>query len=220
MLIFACDTSLASASVCLIKDDAIVSELFINNDKKHAETFMPLVEKLFNQVPYEVADVDYFAISSGPGSFTGLRIGLSSVKAMAYALSKPMVMVPTLDILAKQSQQEMATMCPMINARNDQVYTAIYSPKRQTDYMGIHIDEVVVLLQNTDNKIILSGDGAKMHLDYLQSKLPNQITIKDENEFPSASVCGFQSVKYDKIKATEAVPFYLRPSQAERLFNK
>ncbi|MCK5812021.1 MAG: tRNA (adenosine(37)-N6)-threonylcarbamoyltransferase complex dimerization subunit type 1 TsaB [Clostridiales bacterium] len=220
MLIFACDTSLASASVCLIKDDKVVSELFINNNKKHAKTFMPLVLELFKKVPYEVTDVDYFAVSSGPGSFTGLRIGLSSVKAMAYALSKPMVMVPTLDVLAKQSQQEKATMCPMIDARNDQVYTAIYSPERQTDYMGIHIDKVITLLQNTDQKIILSGDGAKMHFDYLQSKLPNQITIKDEHEFPRASICGFLSVKYDKIEATEAVPFYLRPSQAERLFNK
>ncbi len=220
MLIFACDTSLASASVCLLKDEEIVKEIFVNNNKKHAESFMPLVEDLFIQTPYDVTDVDYFVVSSGPGSFTGLRIGLSSVKAMAYALSKPIVMVPTLDILAKQSQQETATMCPMINARNNQVYTAIYSPERQTDYMGIHIDEVITILKKTNNKIILSGDGAKLHFDYLQTKLPNQLIIEDKNEFPSSSICGFLSAKYDKIKATEAVPFYLRPSQAERLFNK
>jgi len=220
MLIFASDTSLESASCALIKNNQVIKEVAINNNKRHAINFMPMVKKFFDNSEYSLRDVDLFAISSGPGSFTGLRIGITSIKSMAYALNKKIVMVPTLDILAFQSYEKDKIMCPLINARNNQVYTAIYSEKRETEYMGIHIDKLVNLLQKYDKDIVLSGDGVLLHMEYLKIKIKNKISFDDSHTYPKSSACGLMALNYDKIEAKDAVPFYLRQSQAERLFNK
>jgi len=220
MLIFASDTSLESASCALIKNDKVIKEVTINNNKRHAINFMPMVENFFNEIDYTLNDIDVFAISSGPGSFTGLRIGITSIKSMAYALNKKVIMVPTLDILAYQSYEKNKILCPLINARNSQVYTAIYKEKRETEYMGVHIDELINLLQKYNRDIILSGDGATLHIKYMQSKIKNKIIFENSNTYPKASACGLMAINYDKIEAKDAVPFYLRQSQAERLYNK
>ncbi|MBN2852010.1 MAG: tRNA (adenosine(37)-N6)-threonylcarbamoyltransferase complex dimerization subunit type 1 TsaB [Clostridia bacterium] len=220
MLIFAADTSLESASVALIRDNHVLHELTVNNHKKHATTFMPMVEHCFSESVINVSEVDLFAISGGPGSFTGLRIGMSSMKTMAYALNKKMVVVPTLDILASQSKEENKIICPIINARNNQVYTAIYNTVKLTEDMAIPIEELAEILKKYDSEVVLSGDAASMHLELLTEKLKNKVTFNIENTFPKASVCGLIAFKYDKIEAKEALPFYVRSSQAERLFNK
>jgi len=220
MLIFASDTSLESASCALIENNQVIKEVAINNNKRHAINFMPMVKTFFDNSKYSLSDVDLFAISSGPGSFTGLRIGITSIKSMAYALNKKIVMVPTLDILASQSYEKGKIMCPLINARNSQVYTAIYSEKRETEYMGIHIDELVNLLQKYDKDIVLSGDGVSLHMEYLKTKIKSKISFNDSHTYPKSSACGLMALNYDKIEAKDAVPFYLRQSQAERLFNK
>ncbi len=125
MLILACDTATATASVALWQDGRLLAETFANRGLTHSETFMPMVEQVLADHDLAAADISHFAVTTGPGSFTGIRIGLSAVKAMAYAVQKPVLGFSTLEVLTWPYQiLPDLLVCPMLDARNGRVYAA------------------------------------------------------------------------------------------------
>lgn len=126
MIILALDTSAAAASAAVIRDGYLTGEITIRNGKTHSQKVIPMIDRLLQMLDHKPEDLDLLAVAYGPGSFTGLRIGVVTVKAMAYALNIPVVEVSTLMALAYTVNETEGLVCPIMDARNRQVYTGIY----------------------------------------------------------------------------------------------
>ena len=223
-MILGIDTSCEMASCAIVSDNKVLTEKHVVNKKKHSETLMPMIKEMFEDSGLKSGDISLLAVSNGPGSFTGLRIGMAAAKAMAYALNKRMICIPTPDVLANMYEESPDIVVPLIDARNDQVYTALYKwqdicYEPVTEYMAIHISDLKELLNDHKGKVLLCGDAAYKHHEFLGCEKPDEDMI-----YPKASACALLSEKplYLKksVKAEDALPFYLRVSQAERLFKK
>lgn len=226
MRILAVDTSTNVASVAILEDDVIIGEYNCNKGKTHSQKLMPMIQSLLEKVNLCATDIDAFSASIGPGSFTGLRIGVTTIKAMAFAAGKPVISVYTLDALAYNMSMSKALICPIIDARNNQVFTAIYrfvdgKLERLTEYLGIHINELSGIIRSMEGEVIFLGDACNMHRDYFTAELGNRISIAPPNlAQASASSVALQariSFLDGKLEnCYDMVPFYLRKSQAER----
>jgi len=226
MRILALDTSTDVASVAISEAGVIIGEYSCNKGKTHSQKLMPMIQSLLDKVGLSAADMDAFSASIGPGSFTGLRIGVTTVKAMAFAAGKPVISVPTLDALAYNLPMSTSLICPMIDARNNQVFTAVYrfingKLKRLTDYLGIHINELVDIILPMEGEVVLLGDAAGMHGDFFTQQLGERVYIAPQNTAlaKASSVAALACDAYTAGKLEncyDMVPFYLRKSQAER----
>ena len=229
MIILAIDTSCEQASCALYIDGVITDKKSAEDKKKHSSVLMPMVMGFLSENNLKVSDVDKFAVGCGPGSFTGIRIGIAAVKAMAYAVEKPVAAGKSLDVLANKYDGTVQTVCPMIDARNRQVYTAIYRwtghyYKPLTDYMGITVDRLADMLKEEDGPVAICGDAHEKYLNFLNGKIPgNRISGDAENKYPKASVLAAMVARGNPLlefgDATSVLPFYLRESQAERLYD-
>ncbi len=226
MRILAVDTSTNVASVAIIEDDVIIGEYNCNRGKTHSQRLMPMVQHLMETAGLTVSDIDAFAASIGPGSFTGLRIGVTTVKAMAFASEKPVISVHTLDALAYNIPFAENLICPMIDARNNQVFTAIYrfigsKLERLTDYMGIPVTELADIIRSMEGETVFLGDACNMHKDYFVSELGNRVNIAPPGislaKASSVAILAGKAFREGKLESCyDMVPFYLRKSQAER----
>lgn len=225
MKILSVDSSSVSASVAITENGEIIAEEFINNGLTHSQTLMRMVEKTLNDAEISIKDIDLFAIANGPGSFTGVRIGIASVKGMADALNKKCLAVSTLEAIAEPLKNEDVIACAVLDARCNQVYTAIFeNGKRLCDDKAVLIDELGVELKNYNKKVVFIGDGSILCYEKLKDVVTN-IDIADESiRYVHGSSVGF--VAEEKIKNGESpidsaklVPFYLRLPQAERELN-
>jgi tRNA threonylcarbamoyladenosine biosynthesis protein TsaB len=226
MKILAVDTSTNVASAAILEDDVIIGEYNCNKGKTHSQRLMPMVQHLLETTGLTAGDMDAFAASIGPGSFTGLRIGVTTVKAMAFAAEKPVISVHTLDALAYNIPMLDSLVCPMIDARNNQVFTAIYrfiedKLERLTDYMGVHIGELAQQLKGMEGKVVFLGDAAGMHQDYLSQELGERACMAPANialaKASSVAVLASKAYSRGELESCyDMVPFYLRKSQAER----
>jgi tRNA threonylcarbamoyladenosine biosynthesis protein TsaB len=222
MKILGIDTSCEQAS-CALYIDGIVSERRSSIDKrKHSETLMPMVDRFLKDSGINAGEIDLYAVSAGPGSFTGLRIGMAAVKGMAYAMDRKIAVIKTPDVLANYYNSDDSAVCPMIDARNNQVYTAIYKKEAGfqmpvTGYMGIKIEELAEMLSQYE-KVEFCGDASVKHYDFFKSAGINCIKPSDEYLYPSAAVLVELAAGGigEQVRPDEAVPFYLRVSQAER----
>jgi len=131
MLIFAMDTCCKAATAAVVSDEPVLAQVVLNNNMQHSQRLMPLVEQMFADLGLTPADIDVFATAVGPGSFTGVRIGVSSVKALAHAADKPCVAVSTLEGLAANVPYFEGLVCPILDARREQVYTAVFRDGRR-----------------------------------------------------------------------------------------
>src|SRR3989339_1180270 len=152
MKILAIDTSGIIAAVAVLDESKLLAEYILNHKKTHSVKLMPMIKEIISNLDLTLSEIDVFAASNGPGSFTGLRIGITTIKSMAYALKKPVISVPTLDALANNINKTDNLICPIIDARNNQVFTALYEWKDKklikiTDYMGIDIKELVNIIK-------------------------------------------------------------------------
>lgn len=225
MRIFAADTSAKSASVALVEDGVIKGEYFINTMLTHSETLMPMADLLFKSVRIKPSEVDYFAVNSGPGSFTGLRIGIAAVKGIAFALNKPCVAVSTLESMAYNLSIENTVICAVMDARCSQVYNALFEKVngavvRLCEDRALQIDELAAELKNLDKRIILIGDGAKLCYEKMKDDIKN-IELASENIlYQRASSTAFSAavlVQRGKIiDSSQLMPYYLRLPQAQR----
>lgn len=225
MKILSVDSSSVSASVAITENGVTLAENFINNGLTHSQTLMPMVEKTLNDANISAKDIELFAITNGPGSFTGVRIGIASIKGMADALNKKCVAISTLEAIAEPLKNEDCIACAVMDARCNQVYTAMFkSGKRLCEDKAVLIDELGKELKNYNKKVVFIGDGSVLCYEKLKDVVTD-ISVADENiRFVHASSIGRiaeEKVKDGEIPMNSAnlVPFYLRLPQAERELN-
>ena len=217
MKILSISTSSNIATVAISEDDKCILELNINNNKTHSETLMPLVSELFEKLNIKLDDIDLIACDVGPGSFTGIRIGISSVKAIAESLNIPVVSVTSLEALAYNVESKNCkTICSLIDARNNQVYAGIFDNKYTLleEYIADDISIVINALNKYED-IQFVGDGAVFHKELLNIK-----NFEYENVIYSKNIakCAYRKYKEGKICTADSIlPLYLRKSQAERM---
>ena len=229
MKILSLDTSGSVASVAVLDEGTVLGEYSINHKKTHSQKLMPMLKELLRNLELNPVDIDIFAVSTGPGSFTGIRIGIAAVKGMAQSLDKPVVGVSSLEGLAYNVSAFPGQICPIIDARNDNVYTAVYSfnndstgIKRITDYMAAHINDVLETLISKDQTIFL-GDGVFKFRNIISEKLGNKAVFSASHlllqKAGSVGLAAYGKVLSGQIDSyINVVPLYLRVSQAERLY--
>ena len=225
MKILGVDSSARSASIALIEDGEILSEFFINVGLTHSQTLAPMVKNVLDNTSTKLRDLDLFAVSFGPGSFTGIRIGVSLVKGMAMPFDTPCIGVSTLYSMAFNLLNEDAVVCAVMDARCNQVYNAIFDIKdgkiqRLTKDRAISIVDLYKELKFFQKKVIFVGDGAELcynekdNYDLNADIAPKSLRLQRAS---SVAFAGYNVVvKNSAISADNLIPFYLRPSQAER----
>ena len=225
MKILSVDSSSVSASVAITENGVTLAENFINNGLTHSQTLMPMVEKTLKDANVSVKDMELFAITNGPGSFTGVRIGIASVKGMADALNKKCVAISTLEAIAEPLKNEDCIACAVMDARCNQVYTAIFeNGNRLCEDKAVLIDELGKELKSYNKKVVFIGDGSVLCYEKLKDVVTN-VFVADENiRYIHASSIG--RLAEEKIKngeepidSAKLVPYYLRLPQAERELN-
>lgn len=230
MKILAVDTSSSVAAVAVMENEKLLGEYSINHKKTHSQRLMPMIAELLSSLELSPKDIDIYAASSGPGSFTGLRIGVTAVKAMAYAAGKPVVSVPTLDAIAYNIPMCDSFVCPIMDARNNQVYTTLYKWEkgfqiRVLDYMGIHVEELTQIIKEKSNSVVFVGDAVEIHSEYLKSALgelceiaPGSLLLQKASSVAYAALV--KARRGELESCFEMSPYYLRKSQAERELEK
>lgn len=223
MLILALDSTAATGSVALCRDRKLLASVTLNTGNTHSETLLPSVEALLTMCNLDAGDVDLFACSKGPGSFTGVRIGASTVKGMAFGKDKPCIGVSTLEALAYNLRAFSGILCPVMNARRSQVYNALFRAKngrleRLCPDRAISLEELRAELSAYDEPIFLSGDGYDMTraaLDgLLLGRVPEELIYQSGY---SVAMCALDAYEAgERTTDAELVPTYLRLPQAER----
>lgn len=173
MKILAIDTSTASGGIALLEDDQLIAELTTCTQKTHAERLLPLIKTLLGSIDTKIEDVGGFALTTGPGSFTGLRIGLATIKGLAWSLNKPVVGVSTLEALAMNIPYSDKPVCPMLDARKKEVYAGIY--KCNDNWPACIMDDTAIspqlLIERIKEPTIFIGDGVNVYRDVIKNTL-------------------------------------------------
>ncbi len=233
MRALAIDTSTAMAGIAVVDENEMLAQYMLKDMKTHSQKLLPMLEELLKSLSMTPADIDVFAAVTGPGSFTGLRIGVTTIKSLAYATKKPAVGIPSLDALANAAATyEDTIVCPIMDARNDQVYTALYKLKNGlmanlSGYMGVHICELVKQIEEKyrDTSIVFTGDGLVNHRDFLKAELRERCAFMpaftlQQMAASAAQLALSMALRGETMSSMELLPFYLRPSQAEREYAK
>ena len=227
MLTLAVDTSGLTASCAVVEDGKVIAEISTKHGKTHSQKILPMIKTTLSMLDKDMKEVDLFAVSIGPGSFTGLRIGVVTIKGLAYSLKRPACGIPTLDALAYSMPDFKGIISPMLDARNNQVFTAFYRKidghleKLDAD-SGITIKEWINKAGTYNEDIIILGDAVDIHLSELKEVLGDRIVCPQQAmTYPRASATALlaEEAYYNNrvTSAYELEPFYLRKSQAERL---
>ena len=220
MKILAVDTSSEICSVAILENDNVIVENSLNDGKTHSENLMTIMENTLEENKIKLSDIDLIACSVGPGSFTGIRIGVSSIKAIAEVLDVPVAAVTSLEALAKNVESKGVTIVSLIDAKNDQVYAGIFDDEynKKEEYIADSIYTVIERVKEYDN-VIFVGNAAIKYKELLDSNFENVVVA--DNNLQSASSVGKIGYKKHKEKdltsADTIMPMYLRKSQAERL---
>ena len=224
MKILALDSSAVAACAAIIDGDKIVAEYTQNTGHTHSETLLPLAERALDTAGISVDDIDLFAISAGPGSFTGVRIGISLIKGLTFGKNKPIASVSSLEALSYNLQGFDGIICPVMDARRNQVYTALFKDgKRLTEDMLIPCEELKEILSTYNEPIYFTGDGYALAQKNIQldtiCETPLRLRLQN-----AVSVALAAENNYNKNKNiftdSEVQPIYLRASQAERERNE
>ena len=223
MRLLAIDTTGQTASAALAEDGVLLAEYTINHKMTHSQTIMPMIEAITKSIELDLSTLDYIACACGPGSFTGLRIGAATAKGMALGLCVPVVAVPTLDALAYNIFSTDAVLCPIMDARRQQVYTAFYQWQGQklcrlTEYAALSIQEVIKKAEAFE-KVIFLGDGAAVYKKLLleQSSFfiaPLHCCLQRAASVAAAAMDCIAEGK--AIKGSDMELIYLRKPQAQR----
>ena len=223
MKILALDSTALTASVAITENQSLLAEYTVFNGNTHSETLLPMVESALGALGLKVDDIDLFACSAGPGSFTGVRIGAATVKGLAFAKGKPCIGVSTLEALAYNLVGYTGLICPVMNARRSQVYTAIFesdgsSITRLTEDMALPISELDELLAKKEQSVRFCGDGYDITVSAIQlsSYLETPERLRAQSAY-SVAVTALKKYQAEGgVSDTELVSTYLRPCQAER----
>ncbi|MDD3368926.1 MAG: tRNA (adenosine(37)-N6)-threonylcarbamoyltransferase complex dimerization subunit type 1 TsaB [Lachnospiraceae bacterium] len=241
MKILALDSSGLVASVAIVEDDTLVAEYTMNYKKTHSQTLMPMLAQLTEQIELDLHSLDAIAVAAGPGSFTGLRIGAATVKGLGLALDKPIVPVPTVAGLAYNLYGTDKIVCPLMDARRNQVYTGIYQfiSKQDDTKSGLEtytldclqeqcavpVAEITAQLNTLASKlqkeVVFLGDGVPVYRTQLEETLQVKHSYApahfNRQRAAAVAALGLSLFKEGKFQtADEHAPEYLRLSQAER----
>ena len=229
MKILAVDTSATAASVAVAEENKLIGEFSINTALTHSQTLMPMVDELLNNTGLSVNDIDAVAVNAGPGSFTGVRIGVAAVKGIAFPKNLPCVSVSTLESMAYNMLGNDCVVCSVMDARCSQVYNALFRVKgctvtRMTDDRALSLTDLKLELQNISEKVVLVGDGAVLCSEFLGSELENIMLAPFNNRIQTASSVAYAAFEKinngETLTADELMPVYLRLPQAQRELNK
>ncbi len=238
MKVLAIDSSGMTATVAVVEETQTIAEYTVNYKKTHSQTLLPMIDEMIRMVDISLSDIDAIAVSGGPGSFTGLRIGSATAKGLGLALDKPLINVPTVDALAYNVFPYEGLICPIMDARRRQVYTGIYTFSSKAGkkggqnltepvfqvlkmQMAISVEDLIRRLNNYARPVIFLGDGVPVCRDMLADglKVPYSFAPSYMNRQRAAAV-GALGIRYYKAgrfeTAAEHKPEYLRVSQAER----
>jgi tRNA threonylcarbamoyladenosine biosynthesis protein TsaB len=223
MKVLGIDTSTSCGSVGLVDDQGVIADTLLNLPVTHSERLLAAIGGVLDQSSCTLTDLNGIAISLGPGSFTGLRIGVSVVKGLAFATGLPVVGVSTLDALAAQVAPTSYAICPILDARKAEVYTALYRyeggtrVKRLTPYRAVRPEELVAQIRE---KTIFIGDGTRAYGDYFRNTLPSLALFPSlPLRVPHGSVVATLGLELlqrgETLDVPAFIPIYVRPSEAE-----
>ena len=223
MKILAIDSSSIAGSVALYEDDEIKYKDISHDKRTHSETLLPMIDKLKSETNLDLSTIDAIAITGGPGSYTGLRIGGATAKGLGLALDKPIINVPTMEALAYNACESNILVCPMMDARRERVFTGLYKfDDKQIevikDQCVLTIDELV---SEIDEPVLFLGDGVDAYREMLDEKVKVEhfFAAEEDNSVKASSFVKLAKEFFDEGKfesADEHKPDYLMLSQAER----
>ncbi len=226
MKVLGMDSSGLVASLAVVENDILVAEYTVNHKKTHSQTLLPMLDEIVRMTELQLDTVDAIAVAAGPGSFTGLRIGAATAKALGLAIDKPIVSVPTCHGLAFNLWGASDVVCPILDARRNQVYTGVYQfvdgnldVIKDQDAMGIN--ELVEYLNQLDRRVIFVGDGIPVYQDYIKDNISCACSFApagfNRQRASSVAALGLKLFEQGVFEhADEHKPIYLRKSQAER----
>jgi universal bacterial protein yeaZ len=230
MKILGIESAALVASVAILDEDITIAEYTTNFKKTHSETLLPMLDEIIKMTGIDCSELSAIAVSGGPGSFTGLRIGAACAKGLGLALDLPLIHVPTLDAMALNIYSSDAIIVPIMDARRNQVYTGIYKNDCNLEIikysMAVAIDELFEILRDLDNKkeikkIIFLGDGVPVFREYIDKNLEIAHDFAPANlnrqRASNIAMLGLKMFKEGKsLLSDDMRPEYLRKSQAER----
>lgn len=221
MLILAFESSAKPASAALVKGGQLLSQYMQCSALTHSRTLLPMAEDMLKNAELRLSDVDLIAVAHGPGSFTGIRIGVSTVKGLAWAAEKPCVGVSTLEAMAWHGLAVGGYICPVMDARRSQVYNALFKiengrPVRMTEDRPIALEELAKEVTALNAPVFLVGDGAALCFEYFTAHGVPCVMAPDNLRWQDAWGVAMAAADKTPGNADELLPVYLRLSQAER----
>ena len=225
MRILGLDSSGIVASVAVVEDDVLVAEYTINYKKTHSQTLLPMLDEIVKMTELDLESIDAIAVAAGPGSFTGLRIGSATAKGLGLALKKPLVAIPTVEGLAYNLYDTPGLICPIMDARRNQVYTGLYHCRRSLEIVmeqcAMDMMDLIRKLNDMGERVIFLGDGVPVYREMAEKNLTVEYDFvpASNNRQRAASVAslGMEYFRQGKtVTAEEFEPDYFRKSQAER----
>ena len=226
MKILGLDSSGLVATVAVVEDETLLAEYTVNYKKTHSQTLLPMLDEIAKMIELDLTAIDAIAVAGGPGSFTGLRIGSATAKGLGLALKKPLVHIPTVEGLAYNLWGTDKLVCPLMDARRNQVYTGIYAFENGRlqvleDQMAVDVSLVAEKLNAIGKAVIFLGDGVPVYRELVKTlmQVPYEFAPAHLNKQRAAAVAtlALEYVRQGRTEtATEHQPDYLRLSQAER----
>lgn len=226
MRILGIESASLTASVAIVTDDQLTAEYTINYKKTHSQTLLPMIQEIMSMTETDLKTIDAIAVSAGPGSFTGLRIGSATAKGLALALNLPIVSVPTVDAMAYQCWRADCLICPIMDARRNQVYTGIYEFCQGTFHIcmeqtAIEIDYLMSRLNGMGRAVLFLGDGVPVYRERIGQMASVEVefapSFLSRQRAGAVAALGMEYFKKGICEdAAIHTPIYLRPSSAER----
>lgn len=226
MKVLAIESSGLVASVALATETTLLAEYTVNFKKTHSQTLLPMLDEIVKMTGFDLKEIDAIAVSAGPGSFTGLRIGSATAKGLGLALDKPIVPVPTTQAIAANLYGTDGVLCPLMDARRNQVYTGIYRYNKEgfqivEDQMAVMIDEIIEKVNALGEPVTYLGDGVEAFAEIIKEKTTVPFSFApihcSKQRAGALAVRAVELFAEGKVQsADEHEPEYLRLSQAER----
>lgn len=231
MRVLGIDSSCSAASVAVVNDGMLEMEIFLSHKLQHSVVLFPMIQDMLQKLEITVDDLDAVAVSGGPGSFTGLRIGAASAKGICQGAKKKFIGVSSLDAMAYQQYGFDGIICPIMDALRDNVYTGLFRFEKGElvkvkDYDALHIDDLLKVLGEYENeKIMFCGDGVRLQRDKIQECLKDRacFAAMNDNMPRASSIAELGLMRLNQGQEDDIynyVPIYLRKSQAEREYER